>query len=45
MGSKLRYPTVCLQDFGGGHPDPNLVYAHDLVHIMGKCVLLAPLVE
>ena len=27
--------TVCngtpLEDFGGGHPDPNLVYAHDLV--------------
>jgi phosphoglucomutase len=21
----------CLEDFGGGHPDPNLVYAHDLV--------------
>ncbi len=30
--------TVCngipLEDFGGGHPDPNLVYAHDLVEIM-----------
>jgi phosphoglucomutase len=24
-----------LEDFGGGHPDPNLVYAHDLVQIMG----------
>ena len=23
-----------LPDFGGGHPDPNLVYAHDLVAIM-----------
>ncbi len=23
-----------LPDFGGGHPDPNLVYAHDLVDIM-----------
>ncbi|HEY9758522.1 MAG TPA: alpha-D-glucose phosphate-specific phosphoglucomutase [Oculatellaceae cyanobacterium] len=23
-----------LVDFGGGHPDPNLVYAHDLVKIM-----------
>ncbi|NJL85604.1 MAG: alpha-D-glucose phosphate-specific phosphoglucomutase [Leptolyngbyaceae cyanobacterium SM1_1_3] len=23
-----------LEDFGGGHPDPNLVYAHDLVAIM-----------
>ena len=23
-----------LPDFGGGHPDPNLVYAHDLVEMM-----------
>ena len=23
-----------LENFGGGHPDPNLVYAHDLVEIM-----------
>jgi phosphoglucomutase len=23
-----------LEDFGGGHPDPNLTYAHDLVQIM-----------
>ena len=23
-----------LPDFGGGHPDPNLVYAHDLVEIV-----------
>jgi phosphoglucomutase len=23
-----------LEDFGGGHPDPNLVHAHELVHIM-----------
>jgi len=23
-----------LPDFGGGHPDPNLVYAHDLVKIL-----------
>ena len=22
------------EDFGGGHPDPNLVYAHDLVEVM-----------
>lgn len=22
------------EDFGGGHPDPNLVYAHDLVDVM-----------
>lgn len=25
---------VPLEDFGGGHPDPNLVYAHELVEIM-----------
>ncbi|MEM9136509.1 MAG: alpha-D-glucose phosphate-specific phosphoglucomutase, partial [Cyanobacteria bacterium P01_F01_bin.42] len=25
---------VPLEDFGGGHPDPNLVYAHDLVESM-----------
>lgn len=25
---------VPLEDFGGGHPNPNLVYAHDLVEIM-----------
>ncbi|EPY40526.1 phosphoglucomutase [Angomonas deanei] len=24
-----------LPDFGGGHPDPNLTYAHDLVQAMG----------
>jgi phosphoglucomutase len=24
-----------LPDFGGGHPDPNLTYAHDLVEKMG----------
>src|ERR1700733_10041144 len=24
-----------LSDFGGGHPDPNLTYAHDLVKKMG----------
>ncbi|MBP0000437.1 MAG: alpha-D-glucose phosphate-specific phosphoglucomutase [Cyanobacteria bacterium SID2] len=33
-----REGTVCngipLEDFGGGHPDPNLVYAHDLVEIL-----------
>lgn len=23
------------EDFGGGHPDPNLTYAHDLVEAMG----------
>jgi len=27
---------VPLEDFGGGHPDPNLTYAHDLVDIMWK---------
>jgi phosphoglucomutase len=26
--------AVPLEDFGGGHPDPNLTYAHDLVKIM-----------
>ncbi|MEF3169013.1 MAG: alpha-D-glucose phosphate-specific phosphoglucomutase [Deltaproteobacteria bacterium] len=25
---------IPLPDFGGGHPDPNLVYAHDLVQAM-----------
>ena len=25
---------VPLEDFGGGHPDPNLTYAHDLVELM-----------
>jgi len=24
------------EDFGGGHPDPNLTYAHDLVERMWK---------
>ena len=23
-----------MEDFGGGHPDPNLTYAHDLVETM-----------
>jgi len=32
--------SVCVnsipkEDFGGGHPDPNLTYAHDLVEAMG----------
>ncbi|CAA6604768.1 Phosphoglucomutase [Rhodospirillaceae bacterium LM-1] len=26
--------AVPLEDFGGGHPDPNLVHAHDLVELM-----------
>ena len=36
-----KYPNATLlncvpkEDFGDGHPDPNLVYAHDLVHAMG----------
>jgi len=25
-----------LEDFGGGHPDPNLVHAHELVEIMDR---------
>jgi len=28
-----------LSDFGGGHPDPNLVYAHDLVALMNRQTL------
>mmetsp|Transcript_21268 Transcript_21268/g.51961 ORF Transcript_21268/g.51961 Transcript_21268/m.51961 type:complete len:400 (+) Transcript_21268:58-1257(+) len=37
---ELGLPSSCLtncdpkEDFGGGHPDPNLVYAHDLVEVM-----------
>ncbi|KZP01559.1 Phosphoglucomutase, first 3 domain-containing protein [Calocera viscosa TUFC12733] len=27
---------IPLQDFGGGHPDPNLTYAHDLVAAVEK---------
>ncbi|CCW63347.1 unnamed protein product [Phytomonas sp. EM1] len=27
--------TNPLPDFGGFHPDPNLTYAHNLVHVMG----------
>ena len=26
--------SIPLEDFGGGHPDPNLVYAHELVEIL-----------
>jgi phosphoglucomutase len=26
--------AIPLEDFGGGHPDPNLVYAHELVKMM-----------
>jgi phosphoglucomutase len=32
LGSVMN--GVPLEDFGGGHPDPNLTYAHDLVEIM-----------
>ena len=38
--NRLGAPTTALQscipleDFGGGHPDPNLVYAHDLVDVL-----------
>jgi len=31
-GSVMNF--VPLEDFGGGHPDPNLTYAHELVEIM-----------
>ena len=31
-GSVMNF--VPLEDFGGGHPDPNLTYAHDLVEIV-----------
>ena len=38
--NRLGAPTnalqncVPLEDFGGGHPDPNLVYAHELVEVL-----------
>jgi len=32
VGSVMN--AVPLEDFGGGHPDPNLTYAHELVEIM-----------
>ncbi|MBA4381910.1 MAG: alpha-D-glucose phosphate-specific phosphoglucomutase [Sideroxydans sp.] len=32
IGSVMNF--VPLEDFGGGHPDPNLTYAHDLVEIV-----------
>lgn len=38
--NRLAAPADCLmncepsEDFGGGHPDPNLTYAEDLVNIM-----------
>ncbi len=38
MSSMGRSCGICrngtpLEDFGGGHPDPNLTYAHDLVEL------------
>ncbi|GBG24002.1 Phosphoglucomutase [Hondaea fermentalgiana] len=37
LGVPLEQLLNCepLEDFGGGHPDPNLTYAHDLVECMG----------
>jgi len=32
MDSKNAVNCVPLPDFGKGHPDPNLTYAHDLVN-------------
>ncbi|GAA99107.1 hypothetical protein E5Q_05796 [Mixia osmundae IAM 14324] len=32
LSEKTIQNCVPLPDFGGGHPDPNLTYAHDLVH-------------
>lgn len=34
--------AVPKEDFDGGHPDPNLTYARDLVQIMGLPVVAAP---
>ena len=33
MSPNLRRNGVPLEDFGGGHPDPNLTYAHELVEL------------
>jgi phosphoglucomutase len=37
LGAKESSLLNCtpLEDFGGGHPDPNLTYAKELVHTMG----------
>jgi phosphoglucomutase len=37
LGAPLASLLNCgpLEDFGGGHPDPNLVYAADLVQMLG----------
>ena len=36
LGASVSSLQNCipLEDFGGGHPDPNLVYAHDLVDVL-----------
>ena len=36
LGSNQNSLLNCnpLEDFGGGHPDPNLTYAHDLVELL-----------
>ncbi len=36
LGAPVSALQCCvpLEDFGGGHPDPNLVYAHDLVEVL-----------
>ena len=36
LGAPVSALQCCvpLEDFGGGHPDPNLVYAHDLVDVL-----------
>ena len=38
MDSSSAVNCVPLPDFGGGHPDPNLTYAADLVNDMKKGV-------
>jgi phosphoglucomutase len=45
---RLRAPEDCLlngipkEDFGGGHPDPNLAHAEELVSMMNQHKALAP---
>lgn len=36
LSEKLVQNAVPLPDFGGGHPDPNLTYTHELVDRVGK---------
>ena len=38
MDEKNAINCVALPDFGKGHPDPNLTYAHELVSDMKKGV-------